>query len=101
MAGRDVVAVAAAAVDTDVLLRGGAVGLERHAVAPLEHGGGTVVLSERGTMFGPGGPSISGGFLAHHFYDGTANGDFRLGVRRIAWSEDGWPILANPVSPTP
>jgi arabinan endo-1,5-alpha-L-arabinosidase len=64
---------------------------------PLEHGGGTVILSEQGTLFGPGGQSIYGGFLAFHYYDGTANGDFRLGIRKIAWSEDGWPIIANPV----
>jgi arabinan endo-1,5-alpha-L-arabinosidase len=65
---------------------------------PLEHGGGTVVLSEQGTVFGPGGQSIHRDFLAHHYYDGTANGDFRLGIRKIAWSEDGWPIIANPVA---
>jgi arabinan endo-1,5-alpha-L-arabinosidase len=65
---------------------------------PLEHGGGTVILSEQGTMFGPGGQSIRGGFLAHHYYNGAANGDFRLGIRKIAWSEEGWPIIANPVA---
>ncbi|MDB6156342.1 MAG: arabinan endo,5-alpha-L-arabinosidase [Gammaproteobacteria bacterium] len=64
---------------------------------PLEHGGGTVILSEQGTTFGPGGQSIYAGFLAYHCYDGTANGDFRLGIRKVAWSEDGWPIIANPV----
>jgi arabinan endo-1,5-alpha-L-arabinosidase len=64
---------------------------------PLEHGGGTVILSEQGTQFGPGGASVYGGFLAHHYYDGTANGDIRLGIRRIAWSEDNWPIIANPI----
>jgi arabinan endo-1,5-alpha-L-arabinosidase len=64
---------------------------------PLEHGGGTVILSQQGTEFGPGGQSIHGDFIAYHFYDGTANGDFRLGIRRINWSEDGWPIVANPV----
>jgi arabinan endo-1,5-alpha-L-arabinosidase len=62
---------------------------------PLEHGGGTVVLSEQGTMFGPGGESIHGDFMAYHFYDGTANGDFRLGLRHMGWSEDDWPILAT------
>src|SRR5215831_17204453 len=53
---------------------------------PLEHGGGTIVLSERGTMFGPGGASVHHGLLAHHFYDGTANGDVRLSIRRIEWT---------------
>jgi arabinan endo-1,5-alpha-L-arabinosidase len=62
---------------------------------PLEHGGGTVVLSEQGTMFGPGGQSVYDGLLIYHFYDGTANGDFRLGIRKIGWSEQGWPIVAE------
>jgi arabinan endo-1,5-alpha-L-arabinosidase len=64
---------------------------------PLEHGGGTVILSQQGTQFGPGGESIFGDLLAYHFYDGTANGDFRLSIRRMGWSEDGWPVVANPV----
>jgi arabinan endo-1,5-alpha-L-arabinosidase len=64
---------------------------------PLEHGGGTVILSQQGTQFGPGGESIFGDLIAYHFYDGTANGDFRLSIRRINWSDDGWPIVANPV----
>ena len=64
---------------------------------PLEHGGGTVILSQQETQFGPGGESIFGDLLAYHFYDGTANGDFRLSIRRISWSDDGWPIVAKPV----
>jgi arabinan endo-1,5-alpha-L-arabinosidase len=60
--------------------------------SPLEHGGGTVILSEQGTMFGPGGESIYGDLMAYHFYDGTANGDIRLGIRRIVW-QDGWPVV--------
>jgi arabinan endo-1,5-alpha-L-arabinosidase len=61
--------------------------------SPLQHGGGTVILSENGNMFGPGAASVYGGYLAHHWYDGTANGDFRLGIRRIEW-ERGWPRIA-------
>lgn len=64
--------------------------------SPLVHGGGTVILSEQGNMFGPGAASISGAYLAHHYYDGTAGGDFRLGIRRIAWDFDGWPRIAIP-----
>ena len=64
---------------------------------PLEHGGGTVILSEQGTQFGPGGESIYGDWLAYHYYDGTANGAITLGIRKIVWSEDGWPIIANPI----
>jgi arabinan endo-1,5-alpha-L-arabinosidase len=62
---------------------------------PLHHGGGTVILSEAGTMFGPGGQSVVGDrLLVHHFYDGTANGDFRLAIRTIRWEHD-WPVLVG------
>jgi arabinan endo-1,5-alpha-L-arabinosidase len=62
---------------------------------PLAHGGGTVILSERGDMFGPGGQSVHGGLLAHHYYDRSADGDFRLGLRRITWDASGWPHVAD------
>lgn len=64
---------------------------------PLQHGGGTVILSERGDMFGPGGQSIHDGYLAHHFYDRTVGGDFRLSIRKIAWESSGWPKIATDV----
>jgi arabinan endo-1,5-alpha-L-arabinosidase len=61
---------------------------------PMEHGGGTVILSENGTMFGPGGESLYGDLIAYHFYDGTANGDIRLGIRTVSWV-DGWPLVST------
>lgn len=60
---------------------------------PLQHGGGTVILSENGTMFGPGGAQASTSLLTYHWYDAAANGDFRLGMRTIRW-RDGWPEVA-------
>jgi arabinan endo-1,5-alpha-L-arabinosidase len=60
---------------------------------PLQHGGGTVILSSDGPMVGPGGVSISGDLLAHHFYDADANGAITLSVRRIQWAASGWPVL--------
>lgn len=63
---------------------------------PLAHGGGTVILSERGTMIGPGGQSVFGDTMAFQYYDATAGGDFRLGLRRIHWTADGWPRLDHP-----
>lgn len=62
---------------------------------PLQHGGGTVLLSENGTMFGPGGPTVTGDLLGYHYYDAGANGDFKLGLRTIVW-KDGWPSVAAP-----
>lgn len=58
--------------------------------SPLQHGGGTVILSENGTMFGPGGEQALPNLLVYHWYDAEQNGDFRLGIRTIDWS-DGWP----------
>jgi arabinan endo-1,5-alpha-L-arabinosidase len=58
---------------------------------PMLQGGGTVILSGSGSMAGPGGQSVYGGWLAHHYYDVQAGGDFRLGLRRIQWGSDGWP----------
>lgn len=62
---------------------------------PLAHGGGTVILSERGDMFGPGGQSVHAGILAHHYYDRTANGDFRLSLRPVEWDAQGWPHITR------
>ncbi|GAB3813002.1 arabinan endo-1,5-alpha-L-arabinosidase [Kribbella italica] len=58
---------------------------------PMLEGGGTILLSGSGTMAGPGGQSVNGDWLAHHYYDTQADGDFRLGLRSIRWDSDGWP----------
>ncbi|SFJ78027.1 arabinan endo-1,5-alpha-L-arabinosidase [Cellulomonas sp. KH9] len=57
--------------------------------------GGEVLLAGRGDMVGPGGQSYSRGFLAFHWYDAAAGGDFRLGVRELAWDADGWPVATT------
>lgn len=58
---------------------------------PLLNGGGTVLLETDGDMVGPGGQSISDGYLAFHYYDRTLDGAYRLAIRRLGWS-DGWPV---------
>jgi arabinan endo-1,5-alpha-L-arabinosidase len=68
---------------------------------PLLHGGGTVILSEHGSMVGPGGQSVYGNYLAHHYYDATRNGDFRLSIRTIGWDAQGWPHLSTQPDPSP
>jgi len=62
---------------------------------PLLHGGGTVILSENGSMIGPGGQTVYGNLLAHHYYDATRGGDFRLSIRTIGWDAQGWPQLST------
>jgi arabinan endo-1,5-alpha-L-arabinosidase len=68
---------------------------------PLLHGGGTVILSERGSMVGPGGQSVYGPYLAHHYYDAARNGDFRLSIRTLGWDRRGWPYLSTRPDPSP
>ncbi len=57
--------------------------------------GGESLLSTRGDMVGPGGQSYSKGYLAFHWYDAADGGDFRLGIRELAWDEDGWPVATT------
>lgn len=57
--------------------------------------GGTVVLTTEGDNIGPGGQSLSGDMLAFHWYDGTQDGMFRLGLLPVEW-KDGWPTVAWP-----
>lgn len=66
----------------------------------LTDGGGTTVLESSGDRIGPGGESISGGVVAYHYYDGTADGVPRLGLRKLVWGDGGWPTLAAGDAPT-
>ena len=59
----------------------------------MAEGGGTVLLTSRGTMIGPGGQSYDGGYLAFHYYDAAANGEPKLAIRQVTWPDDGWPVL--------
>ncbi len=54
--------------------------------------GGDMVLMTDGDMIGPGGQSYSHGYLGFHYYDGADGGAFRLAIRELAWTEDGWPV---------
>ncbi len=44
---------------------------------------------------GPGGQSVSGEFIAYHYYDATADGAQTLGLQRLSWTKDGWPALSE------
>ena len=59
----------------------------------LTDGGGTTLLESAGDRVGPGGESVSGGVVAYHYYDGAADGSPTLGLRRLSWTDDGWPQL--------
>ncbi|MEL7975715.1 arabinan endo-1,5-alpha-L-arabinosidase [Isoptericola sp. F-RaC21] len=58
----------------------------------MADGGGSLVLGTDGARIGPGGQSLSQGYLGYHFYDGENGGAPRLGIQRLGWDDDGWPV---------
>jgi arabinan endo-1,5-alpha-L-arabinosidase len=76
--------------------------VDADGVSLLEDGG-TQLLKTVDTRVGPGGQSVavsgaSGSgdagtaVVAYHFYDKDKQGLFQLGLRELAWTEDGWPV---------
>lgn len=61
---------------------------------PLLEDGGTPMLATEGERIGPGGQSVWGDTLAIHYYDGGADGVFRLALLPITWEDDGWPTVS-------
>jgi arabinan endo-1,5-alpha-L-arabinosidase len=63
----------------------------------LMDGGGTILLSTHGTIYGPGGQSVllvgSQPVMVYHYYDGTNNGTPTLGVNDLQFDSDGWPSV--------
>lgn len=66
---------------------------------PLSQGGGTLVLESKDRYRGPGGQTVyrdDGVYrLAHHVYDTSANGAAELQIHDLAWTNDGWPRVAE------
>ncbi|MEG3615780.1 arabinan endo-1,5-alpha-L-arabinosidase [Isoptericola haloaureus] len=62
----------------------------------MADGGGTLVLGSRDSLIGPGGQSLSEGYLGYHFYDGDNAGAHRLAIQRLGW-DDGWPVATTAV----
>jgi arabinan endo-1,5-alpha-L-arabinosidase len=63
----------------------------------LMNGGGTILLSSHGQIFGPGGQSVmtvaGKPLLVYHYYDGANNGAPKLGLNNLAFDADGWPYV--------
>jgi arabinan endo-1,5-alpha-L-arabinosidase len=63
----------------------------------LMNGGGTILLSTHGTIYGPGGQSVllvgSQPVLVYHYYDGTNGGTPTLGLNDLAFDSGGWPYV--------
>jgi len=69
----------------------------------LTQGGGTILVSSHGNIYGPGGGSVfvdtgvngaqSLPTFVYHYYDGNNNGTPTLGINRLGFTSDGWPYL--------
>jgi arabinan endo-1,5-alpha-L-arabinosidase len=69
----------------------------------LTEGGGTILLSSHGNVYGPGGGSVftdtgsdgaeSQPTFVYHYYDGNNNGTPTLGINRLGFDSDGWPYI--------
>lgn len=78
---------------------------------PMMEGGGTLVLAGHGKWRGPGHNGVlmseQGDWMVHHTYDLDRIEDHRvLQVRPMYWTEDGWPVVGEPLldeeeSPSP
>lgn len=79
------------------------VGRSRHVTGPyldrdgkdLMDQGGTPLLSGGARWKGPGHQDIVGDWLVHHAYDATRGGKPHLRLKRLSWSDDGWPVVAQ------
>ncbi len=65
----------------------------------LVNGGGTVLLESTARFIGPGQAGIMAdngtNWFTYHYYDGNNGGTATLGLTRLVWSADGWPVLTN------
>jgi arabinan endo-1,5-alpha-L-arabinosidase len=63
----------------------------------LTQGGGTILLSSHGNIYGPGGEGVftanGNPMLVYHYYDGNNNGYPALGINKLGWTADGWPYV--------
>jgi hypothetical protein len=63
------------------------------------NGGGTMLLESSGRFIGPGHAAIMNdngtNWFTYHYYDGNDSGTAKLGLSRLYWSADGWPVLTN------
>ncbi|MGA9451450.1 MAG: family 43 glycosylhydrolase, partial [Verrucomicrobiia bacterium] len=65
----------------------------------MTNGGGTMFLESSGRFIGPGHAAILNvngtNWFTYHYYDGNNAGTPTLGIGRLNWSADGWPVFTN------
>lgn len=68
---------------------------------PMSQGGGDLLLAGYERYRGTGGQSVyldgSTYRLVLHYYDGRDNGAHKLQIRNLAWTNDDWPVVEEPV----
>lgn len=57
--------------------------------------GGTPLLAGGKRWKGPGHQDVVGDWLVHHAYDTERGGKPHLRIKRLSWSDDGWPVVAQ------
>lgn len=55
--------------------------------------GGTQLLAGGARWKGPGHQDVVGDWLVHHAYDTERGGKPHLRIKRLSWSDDGWPVI--------
>ncbi len=67
----------------------------------IDQGGGDLILAGYDRYRGPGGQSVylDGGTyrMVLHYYDARDNGNHKLQIRDLAWTDDDWPVAGEPV----
>jgi beta-xylosidase len=70
--------------------------LDREGVDHAE-GGGTLVLDTNGSAIGPGHASfLEQGddlLMSYHYYDGNRRGTPQMGINKLTWDSEGWPVV--------
>jgi arabinan endo-1,5-alpha-L-arabinosidase len=66
----------------------------------LMNGGGRAFLGTQGDFIGPGHAGLlrdadEREWVSVHFYDGAKNGAPTLALRRLGWTDDGWPKVID------
>ncbi|MEU5316219.1 arabinan endo-1,5-alpha-L-arabinosidase [Streptomyces sp. NPDC021056] len=64
---------------------------------PMLEGGGDLLLEGHGKYVGTGGQSVfrdrGQDWLAYHYYDAEDEGTPKLGLNRLSWKKNGWPVV--------
>jgi arabinan endo-1,5-alpha-L-arabinosidase len=61
----------------------------------LMNEGATPLLSGGTRWKGPGHQDVVGDWFVHHAYDTDRGGKPHLRIKRLSWTDDGWPVVAQ------